>query len=66
MQLLIQFISIIVTILLSAIATFLILKTISLFTSLRVKENDEDEGLDIVQHGENAYSDLNSVDEAII
>jgi Amt family ammonium transporter len=36
-------------------ATFLILRAIALFTPLRVSEHEEALGLDIVEHGEEAY-----------
>jgi len=54
-QLGIQIIGVLATLALSATATFIILKVISLFTKLRVTEAQEDEGLDISQHGEDAY-----------
>ncbi len=37
-------------------ATFALLKLIGLFTQLRVEENEEALGLDIVSHGEEAYA----------
>jgi ammonium transporter, Amt family len=37
-------------------ATFVLLKTIGVFTALRVSERDEGLGLDVSQHGEEAYS----------
>jgi hypothetical protein len=37
-------------------ATFLLLKLIALFTPLRVTEREEAQGLDITQHGEEAYA----------
>ncbi len=57
-QLGIQVISIVATIALSAVLTFVILKVISLFTRLRVTEQEEYEGLDTAQHGEDAYPDF--------
>lgn len=57
-QLGIQAISVVATIALSAVMTFVILKVISLFTSLRATESEEEEGLDIAQHGEDAYPDF--------
>jgi Amt family ammonium transporter len=42
---------------LAALGTFVILKVLSLFMSLRVSPETEEEGLDIHQHGEEAYSD---------
>ncbi len=61
-QLWIQFVSIVATIALSGILTFVILKVISLFTSLRVAEKEEEEGLDVTQHGEDAYPDFSGGD----
>ena len=57
-QLGIQALSVVVTIALSAVATFVILKGISLFTRLRASEQEEEEGLDTAQHGEDAYPDF--------
>lgn len=57
-QLGIQALSVVVTIAFSGLLTFVILKAISLFTSLRASESEEDEGLDIAQHGEDAYPDF--------
>ncbi|MFZ5989270.1 MAG: ammonium transporter [Bacillota bacterium] len=53
-----QIISVVATIALSGIFTFVILKTVSLFTKLRVTEKEEDEGLDLSLHGEDAYPDF--------
>ena len=44
------------TIIYDAVVTFVILKIISMFTSLRVTDEAETEGLDIAEHGENAYN----------
>ena len=52
-----QVIGILATIVFSSVLSFLILKTISLFTELRVSSKEENIGLDISQHGEEAYSD---------
>lgn len=57
-QLGIQALSVAVTIVLSAVISFAILKAISIFTSLRVTSEEEEEGLDISQHGEDAYPDI--------
>ena len=57
-QLGIQALSVVVTIILSAVLTFTILKGISLFVKLRATEQEEDEGLDTAQHGEDAYPDF--------
>ena len=54
-QLGIQAVSIIATVILSGVVSFIILKVISLFTKLRVDEKEEEEGLDTTQHGEDAY-----------
>jgi Amt family ammonium transporter len=37
-------------------ATFVILKVMSLFVPLRVSEREEALGMDVVQHGEEAYN----------
>ncbi|MCX5780095.1 MAG: ammonium transporter [Firmicutes bacterium] len=55
-QLLIQLIAVVATIAFAGTMTFIILKVLSLFGSLRVSEEDEEIGLDISQHGEDAYS----------
>ncbi|MDP4092096.1 MAG: ammonium transporter [Bacillota bacterium] len=57
-QVLIQLLAVGVTIALAVVGTFVILKVISLFTKLRVSEKEEEEGLDISQHGEDAYPDF--------
>lgn len=54
----IQLIGVVATIVLSSILTFVILKIMSLFTSLRVDEEAEIEGLDISEHGKEAYSQI--------
>ena len=41
---------------LAAIATFVILKAVDATVGLRVDEADEVKGLDLTQHGEEAYS----------
>jgi ammonium transporter, Amt family len=61
-QLGIQALAVGVTIVLAVVGTFVILKGISLFTSLRITEKQEDEGLDISQHGEDAYPDFSCQD----
>ena len=40
----------------TAVATFLILKLVSLFVNLRVDEEEETEGLDLVSHEEKGYN----------
>jgi Amt family ammonium transporter len=44
------------TIVYDAVVSFIILKIISMFTSLRVTDEAETEGLDIAEHGETAYN----------
>ncbi len=51
-----QVFAIVLCITLSAVVSFVIFKLISLFTSLRVEEEVEFEGLDKKLHGESAYS----------
>jgi Amt family ammonium transporter len=52
MQLLIQLYGVAVTLVWSALATFLLLKAVSAFVPLRVEKQAELEGLDVTQHGE--------------
>lgn len=56
MQVVIQAIDVLVAVALASIGTFIILKLISLFTPLRVTEEQEVNGLDVALHGENAYN----------
>lgn len=53
--LLVQIIAVTATILFSAVMTFCIARTISIFTTLRTDDKEELEGLDNVFHGEAAY-----------
>ncbi len=55
-QLVSQFISIVVTILWSGIVSFIILKVVDRIVGLRVKYNDEREGLDLSLHNESGYN----------
>jgi len=55
-QLIVQVEAVGFTIIYDAVVTFVILKIISMFTSLRVTDEAETEGLDIAEHGENAYN----------
>ncbi len=55
---LIQLFAIVFTIVWAGLATFLILKVISLLQNCAVSEQEEDEGLDLAMHGEEAYSEL--------
>ena len=52
----IQSYAVLVTIIWTVIVTYVILKIISLFTSLRVGEENEIEGLDTSTHGESGYN----------
>ena len=54
----IQVMSVLITVAFSVIATFIILKVISLVTKLRVSEDQEATGLDLSLHGEEAYSEF--------
>ena len=54
-QLSVQAASVAITVLWTAIASYIILKVISATIGLRVDEQDEIEGLDISQHGERGY-----------
>ena len=47
--------SVIATYVFAAVGTFIILKILSLFMELRVSPNVEAEGLDVPEHGEEAY-----------
>jgi ammonium transporter, Amt family len=51
-QVLIQLYGIVVTLVWSAVATFVLLKAISIFIPLRIDKQREMEGLDVTQHGE--------------
>lgn len=54
-QVRVQLIGVVATILWTAIATWVILKLVGLVTQLRVDEDDESMGLDLVSHEERAY-----------
>lgn len=55
-QFIIQIISVIVVYIFAGIMSYVILRFISLFIDLRVSEEEEESGLDISQHGEEAYN----------
>lgn len=55
-QLGIQAVAVLVSVTFAFIGTFIILKVIGAFTSLRVTEEEERMGLDLAQHEERAYS----------
>lgn len=50
-----QVISILITIVYSAVMTFVIMKVIMIFMEVRVEKSEEADGLDIAEHGESAY-----------
>jgi Amt family ammonium transporter len=54
-QFLVQLYGVVVTLVWCAVATFVILKVISFFLPLRVRDEDERIGLDITQHGESIH-----------
>ncbi|MBW5290174.1 MAG: Ammonium transporter [Candidatus Ruthia sp. Asou_11_S2] len=54
-QLQIQFTGVVATVVYTAIATYLILKVVDVITGLRVSEEEEQQGLDIVSHEEKGY-----------
>lgn len=54
--LLIQLIAVVATVIFAGGMTFLILKVLNLFSSVRVSEEEEEIGLDLALHGEDAYS----------
>jgi Amt family ammonium transporter len=55
-QLGIQLVAVLATILYSVIGTFVILKVIALVSPLRASQKEEGIGMDVTQHGEEAYS----------
>lgn len=57
-QFVVQAISVGVTIAFAAIATFIILKVVNVFTKIRATEEEEETGLDLTFHGEQAYPDF--------
>lgn len=57
-----QVISIIVTIAVAVVGSLICIGVIRIFTRLRVDEKDEMIGLDVTQHGENAYPSFNGFD----
>ncbi|MBD1827643.1 ammonium transporter [Microcoleus sp. FACHB-61] len=52
-----QFVGVLATYLFAAVGTFAILKILGQFMELRVPSSAEDQGLDIGQHGEEAYGE---------
>ncbi|MBM0740708.1 ammonium transporter [Phormidium sp. CLA17] len=56
-QLVIQIVAVLIAYVIAGIGTFVIFKVIAVFMPLRVKPEVEDEGLDIHEHGEEAYGE---------
>ncbi len=54
-QVWVQLVGVVATVLWTAVATWVILKLVNLVTQLRVDEDDESMGLDLVSHEERAY-----------
>ncbi|MGD2119154.1 MAG: ammonium transporter [Chromatiales bacterium] len=54
-QLWVQFVGVVATIIFTAVMTWIILRVVSLFVSLRVNADEETEGLDVVLHDERGY-----------
>lgn len=54
-QILVQLCGIVAVFLYTAIATYIILKLVNMVTPLRVTEEEENEGLDVVLHNESGY-----------
>ena len=54
-QVSIQFIGVLATVFYTAVATFIILRVVDLTTGLRIEEEDETLGLDLVLHNEKGY-----------
>jgi ammonium transporter, Amt family len=50
-----QFVGVVATYIFAAVGTFVILKLLGLIMPLRVKSDIEEQGLDVPQHGEEAY-----------
>jgi len=59
-QLVIQGTAVLAALLYSGLVSFVLLKAIGLVIPLRATSNEEDEGLDISQHGEEAYLNVGS------
>ncbi len=56
LQLPIQLVAILATIAYSLVATWMVLRVVALITNVRVAAREESFGLDVVQHGEEAYA----------
>ena len=56
-QLWIQFAAVAATMVYSGVATFALLKLVGVLVPLRAEAGDEGLGMDVTQHGEEAYAD---------
>jgi Amt family ammonium transporter len=57
-QMLIQLLGIAVAFIYTGGMTFIILKVVALFTPLKATSDQQENGLDLIEHGENAYPDF--------
>ncbi|NPV26293.1 MAG: ammonium transporter [Firmicutes bacterium] len=53
-----QIVAVLATVVFAAVTTFIILKLVDTVCGLRVSEEEEEAGLDLTQHGEDAYADV--------
>jgi len=53
---------IVITVVFAAVMTFIILKVMKLFMTIRVEGSEEADGLDVAEHGETAYPAFNGLD----
>ena len=56
---LIQLIAVLSSVVYSAVVTFIIIKVIKAVSDIRVTDKDEQIGLDVTEHGEEAYGGMN-------
>jgi Amt family ammonium transporter len=57
MQIVNQGIGVLITVVLAAVGTWLILKLCDALMGVRVSREDEEQGLDLTQHGEEGYAE---------
>ncbi|RNC28631.1 MAG: Ammonium transporter NrgA [Candidatus Dichloromethanomonas elyunquensis] len=65
-QLGIQALGVLTTYAYAGLVTFIILKVVSAFTPLVASVNEQESGLDITQHGESAYPDMDGMTSASV
>ncbi len=58
-----QIVSIVITVIIAVVATFVILKGIQLFMDIRVTKEEEAHGMDLSEHGELAYPAFTGLDQ---